>query len=89
MPLWLDLLRTPMAAPETPSLRRTRLTWQTLCLSSALVVGLFRQFHRAFGQLAPLAAALLLIVTVGWTAFYLVWKHRADTAFLDLSGSAE
>ena len=89
MPLWLDLLRTPMAAPETPSLRRMRLTWQTLCLSSALVVVLFRPFHRAVGQLAPLTAALLLIVTGGWTAFYLVRKHRADTVFLDTSGSAE
>lgn len=89
MPLWLDLLRTPMAAPETPSLRRLRLTWQILCLSSALVVGLFRPFHRSLGQLAPLTAAFLLIVTVGWTTFYFVRKHRADTAFLDVSGSAE
>ena len=89
MPLWLDLLRTPMAAPETPSLRRTRLTWQTLCLSSALVVGLFRPIHRALGQLAPLTAGLLLIVTVCWTVFYLVRKHRVDTAFLDASGRAE
>ncbi len=89
MPLWLDLLRTPMAAPETPSLRRMRLTWQVLCLSSALVVGLFSPFYRAVGQLAPLTAALLLIVTGGWTAFYLVRKHRADTVFLDTIGSAE
>lgn len=89
MPLWLDLLRTPMAAPETPSLRRLRLTWQTLCLSSALVVGLFRPIHSALGQLAPLTAGFLLIVTVCWTVFYLVRKHRADASFLDLSGSAE
>ena len=88
MPLWLDLLRTPMAAPETPSLRRLRLTWQVLCLSSGLVVGLFTPFHRAVGRLAPLAAAMLLFITVAWTAFYLVRKHRADTAFLDESGSA-
>jgi hypothetical protein len=89
MPLWLDLLRTPMAAPETPSLRRMRLTWQTLCLTSALVVGLFRPFHRAVGQPAPLTAGFLLIVAVCWTVFYLVRKHRADTAILDVSGSAE
>lgn len=89
MPLWLDLLRTPMAAPETPSLRRMRLTWQTLCLSSALVVGLFRPFHSVAGQLAPLTAAVLLIVTLGWTVLYLVRKHHADSVFLDLSTSAE
>jgi len=89
MPLWLDLLRTPMAAPETPSLRRMRLTWQILCLSSALVAELFRPFHRAVGQPAPLTAAFLLIVTVAWTALYLIRKHRADIAFLDISGGAE
>jgi hypothetical protein len=89
MPLWLDLLRTPMAAPETPSLRRLRLTWQVLCLTSALVVGLFTPFHRAVGRLAPLAAAMLLFITVAWTAFYLFRKHCADTAVLDESGSAQ
>lgn len=90
MPLWLDLLRTPMAAPETPSLRRLRLAWQILCLSCALVVGLFRPFHHVIGRLAPLAAGLLLLVTVAWTALYLVRKQRADTAFLDTrKGSAE
>ena len=40
MPLWLDLLRTPMAAPETVPLRAKRRTWQLLCLSTALAVGL-------------------------------------------------
>ena len=41
MPLWLDLLCTPMAAPETRPLRRLRLAWQALCLTSAAVVGFF------------------------------------------------
>jgi hypothetical protein len=53
------------------------------------MVGLFRPFHRIIGRLAPLTAAFVLIVTLAWTAFYLVRKHRADTAFLDISGSAE
>ena len=55
MPLWLDLLRTPMAAPETGALRRMRLVWQGLCLSVALVVGFFAQVHAA----PALAAATL------------------------------
>lgn len=89
MPLWIDLLLTPMAAPETPSLRRLRLTWQILCLSSALVVGLFTPFHHVVGRLAPLVAALLLFITVAWTVLYLVRKQRADIAILDISGSTE
>ena len=41
MPLWLDMLRTPMAAPETRDLRRLRRIWQVLCLLlAASVAGL-------------------------------------------------
>ena len=47
MPLWLDLLRTPMAAPETRPLRRLRLAWQALCLTSAAVVGFFSTLRHA------------------------------------------
>ena len=50
MPLWLDLLRTPMAAPETRPLRRLRLAWQALCLTSAAVVGFFSSLRHAIGR---------------------------------------
>lgn len=89
MPLWLDLLRTPMAAPETPVLRRMRFAWQGLCLASATVVGLFGPIHRAVGRPAALAAATLLMATVTCTVAYLLRKQRADKAFLETIGSAK
>lgn len=86
MPLWLDLLRTPMAAPETRSLRRLRLAWQALCLSSALFVGFFAPLRHALGRPAPIAAAALLFATLVHTWAYLSRKNRADAAWLDASG---
>lgn len=89
MPLWLDLLRTPMAAPESKSLRRMRLTWQALCLSCAVCVGLFSTFHRAAGLIA-IAFALALIVATGlYTCVYLSMKSQADSTYLDQCGEVE
>ena len=86
MPLWLDLLRTPMAAPETPALSRMRRTWQGLCLSVALMVGLFAQIHAAIGRAAPCFAAALLVAAGLYTALYLRRKNAADNAFLERAG---
>ncbi|HEX7781955.1 MAG TPA: hypothetical protein VF509_04035 [Sphingobium sp.] len=89
MPLWLDLLRTPMAAPETPMLRRMRFTWQALCVSCALIVGLISPLRDAVGRVAPIGAALILLATVAYTCLYLFRKQRADRAFLDNAGGVE
>ncbi|CAH0356397.1 hypothetical protein O4H52_20420 [Sphingomonadaceae bacterium G21617-S1] len=89
MPLWLDLLRTPMAAPESRSLRRMRFTWQGLCLSLAFTVTLFTPFHRIAGQLAPVLVAILLLATALYTWLYLVRKHRIDKDFLERVGESE
>ncbi|OQW70900.1 MAG: hypothetical protein BVN33_16825 [Proteobacteria bacterium ST_bin13] len=89
MPLWLDLLRTPMAAPETPVLRRMRFTWQALCVTCALVVGLFSPLRHVVGRAAPIGAALILLATAAFTCLYLFRKQRADRAFLDNVGGVE
>ncbi|MDF0490573.1 hypothetical protein PX554_20790 [Sphingomonas sp. H39-1-10] len=89
MPLWLDLLCTPMAAPETPKLRRMRLTWQALCVTCALVAGLFSPLRHAVGRAAPIGAALILLATAAYTCLYLFRKQRADRAFLDDLGGVE
>ena len=86
MPLWLDLLRTPMAAPETPALRRMRRTWQGLYLSVALMVGFFGQIHAAIGRAAPCFVAALLVGAGLYTALYLRRKNAADNAFLERAG---
>lgn len=83
MPLWLDLLRTPMAAPETRELRRLRRTWQVLCLTLAGSIAALEPLTRAGGRAVPCAIAALLFATITWSAIYLTRKARADAAFLD------
>ena len=89
MPLWLDMVRTPMAAPETPRLRRMRRTSQALCLSLAVAVFFAGAISRAAGRVGPCLITTLLIATVAYTALYLIGKHRADQAFLKQPGEAE
>ena len=82
MPLWLDMLRTPMAAPETVGLRRLRFIWQALCLSlAASIVGL-ASLRTLIGRAAPCLVVVLLPLTLLTTLVYLRRKHRADTAYL-------
>lgn len=88
MPLWLDLLRTPMAAPESAGLRRMRLVWQRLCLSVALLVGFFARVHSALGRAAPCLAAGLLVAAALYTLLYVRRKNAADIAFLEGTGEA-
>ena len=89
MPLWLDLIRTPMAAPESAALRRMRFVWQLLCLACAGGVGFFSHFHQFAGRRAPVVIAVLLAATGLYTALYLGLKHRADTDFLNRVGDTE
>jgi hypothetical protein len=89
MPLWLDLLRTPMAAPETPRLRAMRRTFQVLCILCALTVASVSPLTAILGRFAPIGIAALLISTAVYTAFYVVRKNRADQAWLDAATSQE
>ncbi len=86
MPLWLDLLRTPMAAPETRSLKRLRRGWQLLCLLTAVTIGCYGPLHGWLGPRAALLALALLVILAIQSGLYLVRKHRADTAFLERIG---
>ena len=83
MPLWLDLLRTPMAAPETLRLRRLRFTWQALCVLTALSVWFIRPLRQEMGPAAPCLAAVLILVTVIQSLIYWAAKQRADNAPVD------
>ncbi|MDJ0277640.1 hypothetical protein QLH51_12620 [Sphingomonas sp. 2R-10] len=88
MPLWLDLLRTPMAAPETDDLRMMRRTFQILCIASALGVLAISPLVRLFGRPASFVIAALLITTALHTALYVFRKNRADNAYLDAAQSS-
>ena len=89
MPLWLDLLRTPLAAPEPDDLRTMRRTFQVLCVASAIGVLAISPLVRLFGRPASFMVAALLMTTALHTALYVFRKNRADNAFLDAAQSSE
>src|SRR3546814_5729229 len=64
MPLWLDFLTTPMAAPETCGLRRLRYGWQALCLTLAASIVAQGELRELVGRLAPAATGVLLAAAV-------------------------
>ena len=86
MPLWLDMLRTPMAAPETVGLKRLRFVWQGLCLTLAASVAGLEPLRAILGRGAPCMVAILLVMTLLATLIYLRRKHHADTAYLATLG---
>jgi hypothetical protein len=89
MPPWLDMARTPMAAPETRILRALRWTWQALCLATAAAVGFFGTLRDGLGERYVVGCAGLLILTIGVTILYWTHKQAADTAFLAELGESE
>jgi hypothetical protein len=89
MPLWLDLLRTPMAAPETRDLRVLRRIFQVLCVLSAIGVLTISPLFALFGGAASFGVAVILTTTALHTALYVYRKNRADTAFLDAANAPD
>lgn len=89
MPLWLDLLRTPMAAPETDDLRVMRRTFQVLCVLSALGVVAISPLVALFGRPAAFVVAAILATTALHTALYVFRKNRADSDFLFAAKSSD
>lgn len=82
MPLWLDMLKTPMAAPETDRLRSMRRTWQVLCVLCAVGVLGISPLVALLGRAASFSTAALLATTALYAALYVFRKNRADNAFL-------
>jgi len=87
--LWFDLLRTPMAAPETPSLRRMRYLFQAFCFLSAASVGTLSTIQDVFGRRGTIAILILLAATSVHGIVYLVRKNAADSRWLDQAQSTE
>lgn len=83
MPLWLEMMKTPMAAPETDELRGMRRTFQVLCVASALGVLSISTLVHLFGRPASFVVAALLAITALHTTLYVFRKNRADNAFLE------
>lgn len=81
--IWLEMLRTPMAAPETRVLRAMRLTILACLSLLAMTILALAPLRSAIGVgaggiAAGLLAALAILVPVYATA-----KNRADDAYLD------
>lgn len=83
MRLWLDLLRTPMAAPETASLRRMRRIWQVLCISAGVSIFALGPLKAALGRAAPALILVLIVACFALGTVYFLIKHRADEAWLN------
>ncbi|MEL6621664.1 MAG: hypothetical protein AAFQ11_02175 [Pseudomonadota bacterium] len=80
---WLsDLMPVPLAAPETPDLRRARYRTVGSCVLMAALVLFFGSLRSAIGALAlPLfVAAATYALVQGW--LWLKAKNAADDAWL-------
>lgn len=77
----LEFMATPMAAPETPALRRLRWCWVALCASLCAGVSGISFWVVLIGQWAPALVLALAVSTlsVGW--FYFSAKTCADDAW--------
>ncbi|WP_313808100.1 hypothetical protein [Sphingobium sp.] len=89
MPLWLDLLRTPMAAPETPFLRVMRYVWQGLCLALATTIPLLAPLKHLLDVRASLLIAGLILLTATHGLIYFRVKNRADNGGIGQPGEGE
>lgn len=76
----LQFLLKPMAAPETPWLRRLRGIWMLLCTCLAVAVPLNAPSVGLFGPLGALPALLLILATPVMGLVYFRGKARADAA---------
>lgn len=74
----IAFLLTPMAAPETPRLKRLRRALVLLCMGLAIAAPLNRASVTLFGPLGALPAPLLLAAAPIVGFVYFRAKARAD-----------
>jgi hypothetical protein len=82
--MWLDMLRTPMAAPETPALKAMRLAILWSAIALAIAICALQPLRAVLGAGAGGALAGLVLAPV-----YVIAKNRADNAYLDASLAAQ
>ena len=80
---WMDWLKTPMAAPETATLRFMRVSVLSLCLALIVSIAAIAPLKTAIGIGAAGLAGGLLVALVLFVPAYVVLKNRADNAYLD------
>lgn len=87
--MWLDILRTPMAAPETPALKAMRLAILWSAIGLAIAICALQPLRAVLGAGAGGALAGLVLALVVLVPVYVIAKNRADNAFLDASIAAQ
>ncbi|MFO6431676.1 hypothetical protein ACLBKT_16450 [Erythrobacter sp. W302b] len=78
----LDILRTPMAAPETRSLKVMRMTILAICGVLVVSIAAIDPLRAVIGIGAGAVVAGLLLVLAALVPVYLVIKTGADDAHL-------
>ena len=78
----LDILRTPMAAPETRSLKVMRMTILAICGVLVVSIAAIDPLRAVIGIGAGAVVAGLLLALAALVPVYLVIKTRADDAHL-------
>lgn len=86
----LDVLRTPMAAPETRGLKLMRMTILAICGALVVSISAIDPVRAVIGIGAGAAVAGLLLVLGALVPVYLMVKNRVDDAHLAaLTGDGE
>lgn len=78
----LDVLRTPMAAPETRSIKLMRMTILVLCSALVGSIAAIDPLRAVIGIGAGAVVGGLLLVLLVLVPVYFVAKTRADDAHL-------
>lgn len=81
--MWLDFLKTPMAAPETSELRALRMIVLSLAVALALSIAMLKPLRLLLGVGAGGAIGGLLLALAVLVPVYVFRKNRADGAYLD------
>ena len=79
---FLDWLKTPMAAPETPTLKTIRMAILGISIAIVISIVAIDPLRAAIGIGAGAVVAGLLLVLAALVPVYLVIKTRADDAHL-------
>lgn len=79
---FLDWLKTPMAAPETPTLKTIRMAILGISIAIVISIVAIDPLRAAIGIGAGAVVAGLLLVLAALVPVYLVMKTRADDAHL-------
>ena len=81
--MWLDYMKTPMAAPETAMLKAMRMTILGLCFMLPVLVVSIGPLRPLIGNGVGAIIAVVVLALFGLVPVYVIAKTRTDGAYLD------